>query len=144
EQEQILTTQNLAILFDTLNLAERLHDRLAEMARQCFAWICQRFQMKIDAWHGRLIMVKNTAYAWRQMIFYLSFLPDAELQDFLAWAEEHLRQQRADFQAHFRPAMNGLTLAASGGSLDAPGIDPQQVRRFLGWSVTQHWMLADA
>ena len=144
EQQHILTTQNLAVLFESLGLAESLQERLGEMARACFAWICQRQQMKIDEWHGRLIMVKNTAYAWRQMIFFLSLLSDAEVQIFLAWAEEYMRQQRADFRARFQPALNGLVLVATGRSLDAPGVDPQQAVRFLGWSDTKHWLMAQS
>jgi hypothetical protein len=142
EQQQILTTQNLAVLFESLHLAERLRDRLGEMVRHCFEWICRRQQMNSDTWHGHLIMIKNTAYAWRQMIFFLSFLSQAELQEFLAWAEAHFRQQSGHFLARFRPAMNGLVLAAEGRSLDAPDVDPEQVKRFLGWSDTSHWLLS--
>ena len=55
--------------------------------------------MKIDRWHARLIMVKNTAYAWRQMIFFLSLLLKEEDSDFLHWASKHLESQRKDFAA---------------------------------------------
>ena len=78
EQQQILTTQNLAALLAGLGLTDAIRFRLGEMARYCFHWICERQQMKIDRWHARLIMVKNTAYAWRQMIFFLSLLPKEE------------------------------------------------------------------
>jgi hypothetical protein len=142
EQQQILTTLNLAPLFAAFDLTARLQDRLGDLARQCFVWICRRQQMKVDEWHGRLIMVKNSAYAWRQMIFFLSFLSEAEIQAFLIWAEDHLRQQKADFQARFRLAMNGLALAAAGRSLNTLGVDRRQVQRFLGWSDTKHWLLS--
>lgn len=95
-------------------------------------------------WHGRLIMVKNTAYAWRQMIFYISFLSEAELQSFVTWAQGEFSQQREDFQTRFRPAMNGLLFAADGGSLNAIGADDPRVKRFLGWMDSRHWLLADA
>src|SRR5262249_41163031 len=74
EQQQILTTQNLAALFLGLELTAALRGKLAEMAQPCFRWICQRQQMKIDKWHAKLTMLKNTAYAWRQMVFFLALL----------------------------------------------------------------------
>lgn len=140
EQQQILTTQNLAALFVGLELTDALAGQLGEMARQCFVWICRRQQMKIDRWHARLIMLKNTAYAWRQMVFFLSLLPEAEVAEFLRWAEAHLAAQPPEFQARFTPVLQGLRLAANGIPLEtAP---PQPVaRRFLGWSKAKHWLL---
>ena len=140
EQQQIITTQNLATLFSLPNLADALRPQLAEMARECFTWICRRQQMKIDHRHARLVMMKNTAYAWRQMIFYLSLLPSAEVAGFLTWAEEHFENQTPEFRDRFRPALNGLMLVAEGGSLDHPS-ETRDARRFLGWSKQQHWLL---
>ncbi|HEX6731905.1 MAG TPA: hypothetical protein VF074_17955 [Pyrinomonadaceae bacterium] len=139
EQQQILTTQNLAALFRTLNLVDALRDELGELARSCFKWICKRHQMKIDKRHAYLIMLKNTAYAWRQMIFFLSLLSPVEIEEFLAWAEQHLDEQREDFRTRFRPALNGLKFAAAGGSLDRS--NNREVQRFLGWSHKGHWLM---
>jgi hypothetical protein len=140
EQQQIITTQNLATLFLLSHLADALRPQLADMARECFMWICRRQQMKIDLRHARLVMMKNTAYAWRQMIFYLSLLPAAEVAGFLAWAEEHLENQRPEFRDRFRPALNGLLLVVEGGSLDRRSEKKGDARRFLGWSQEQHWL----
>ncbi len=140
EQQQILTTQNLATLFAELNLTEVLRDQFGEMTRECFKWICARQQMKIDRWHARLIMLKNTAYAWRQMIFYLSLLPDGSVKEFLEWASGFLDEQSEQFRNRFRPALNGLLLAAEGRSID---VDSTEVRRFLGWSKARHWLLTE-
>ena len=144
EQQQILTTQNLAVLFHGLDLAEALQGHLEEMARQCFRWICRRQQTKIDTWHARLIMLKNTAYAWRQMVFFLSMVPESgAVSEFLRWAETHLDGQTEGFRNRFRPALKGLVLAADGVSLDADAASRSEARRFLGWSKTQHWLVAD-
>ena len=140
EQQQILTTQNLAALFSGLDLGNALGSQLNEMARECFEWICRRHQMKIDSWHARLIMLKNTAYAWRQMIFFLS-LPNADVFAFLGWAERYFQDQSEEFRNRFRPALEGLKFVVEGGSLESannPG-----VRRFVGWSNTRHWLLSD-
>ncbi len=141
EQQQIITTQNLATLFVRLGLAAALREQLDPMARRCFAWICKRQQMKIDEHHGRLIMLKNTAYAWRQMIFFLAQLPSAQVAAFLRWAHEHLEAQQDAFRQRFRPALTGLELAAEGVSLDVPREGSPPARRFLGWSQEPHWLL---
>jgi hypothetical protein len=143
EQQQILTTQNLAALLMVPGLADALAGQLGEMSRRCFQWICERQQMKIDRWHARLIMVKNTAYAWRQMIFFLALLPKPEVADFLRWADEHLERQRGDFDARFRPALQGLILAADGQSTDDLAARSLGAHRFLGWSKERHWLLTE-
>lgn len=40
EQEQILTTHNLAALFQALDLRPLVMKRLPELAQRCFRWIC--------------------------------------------------------------------------------------------------------
>jgi hypothetical protein len=142
EQQQIVTTQNLATLFTGLQLAEGLRPHLVDMARRTFEWICRRQQVKTSDWHARLVMIKNTAYAWRQMLFYLSFVSADELKDFVAWAERHLSPQHAEFQMRFRPVFEGL-LAASHGSSPEPGHgNGSGPRQFLGWSKSRHWLLS--
>jgi len=143
EQQQILTTQNLAALFLGLELAKVLRGQLGEMAKQCFGWICRRHQMKVDTWHARLVMLKNTAYAWRQMVLFLALLPAKAVDDFLGWADGHLAKQPEEFQNRFRPALRGLVLAADGRSLDSESAKESDARRFLGWSKTRHWLLID-
>ena len=143
EQQQILTTQNLATLFGRLDLAGALGEQLAELPRQCFRWICQRQQIKAHDFHTRLIQVKNSAYAWRQMIFFLAFLPQPPVAEFLSWAEEYLSQQPEAFRNRFRPALAGLVLASQGNSLDSNTAQQAEARRFLGWSKATHWLLTD-
>jgi hypothetical protein len=143
EQQQILTTQNLAALITSLDLTEPLRGHLGELARQCFRWVCRRQRMKIDRWHAHLIMLKNTAYAWRQMVFFLSLLSEREVADLLRWAEEHLGAQPEGFQNRFRPALKGLLLASQGLSLASEAGRRVGARRFLGWSKETHWLMAD-
>ncbi len=128
---------HLAVLFAGLDLVDALQPQLDDMAQRCFKWVCRRQQVKIDDWHARLVMLKNTAYAWRQMIFFLALLPQENVTAFISWANEHLSKQRAEFQTRFFPAMKGLALAARSQSIDAePG-----ARRFQGWSKERHWLL---
>ena len=115
EQEQILTTHNLAVLWRGLGLAEALEAQLPDLARRCFVWICWRQQHPFDEWQPRLRMIKNTAYAWRQMVFFLALMSPGGVEQFLTWAHDHLGQQRPAFQERFRPALQGIVLAAASG-----------------------------
>ncbi len=141
EQQQILTTQNLAALIGGLDLQAALQDRLAGMAQTCFKWICSRNQMQVNDWHARLILVKNSAYAWRQMIFFLSLLPKEELQAFLDWADQHYGQQSPAFQSRFRPAFEGLRTVATTLLANPASTPPNPVQPFLGWSDGRHWLM---
>lgn len=78
EQQQILTTKNLAALFAALNLTESLRGQLGGMARRCFEWICKRPPTREREWRPRLRRLKQAAYAWRQMVFFLALLPDSD------------------------------------------------------------------
>ena len=104
-------------------------------ARHCFTWICRRQQMKADKWHAKLIMVKNTAYAWRQMIFFLSLLPPGQLAEFVNWADEHLGKQGESYRERFTPALRGLQLAAAGKFTNSAKVWP-------GYLKGTHWLLA--
>ena len=140
EQQQILTTQNLAVLVDGLGLRDVLRDRLEGMARHCFEWVCRRQQAKPRTRHDRLIARKNTAYAWRQMVFFLALPPDAQVQAFLSWAGDRLARQREPFATRFAPALRGLERAAKGQSPDDDSPARPRARRFLGWTDGEHWL----
>jgi len=141
EQAQILTTHNLAALFAGAGVDEILRPRLAELAQQCFRWICRRQQITRTAWQVRLRMQKNTAYAWRHLIFYLSLCSEAEVEQFISWSHAHLTAQAGDFAERFRPVLSGLNLAARGERFEAGGLHASGARRFLGWSIGRHWLM---
>lgn len=143
EQSQILTTHNLAVLVDALGLAERLTRVAPHLAERTFTWLLQRQSQKIDQWHARLQMVKNTAYAWRQAIFFLSFCETPDQRRVLAHLEESLAGADVAARDRLRPAVNGLARVVSGDSFDDRGLirGDASARRFLGWAVGAHWML---
>lgn len=142
EQQQILTTQNLALLLHDLGVKLLLRDRLSTIAHDCFVWLCARQQMRIERHHARLVMLKNTAYAWRQMIFYLSLLDTSAQSSALAGIQAHFARQTESFRARFLPAMLGLRLAAAGQTL--PQYEPASdgARVFLGWTTARHWLMS--
>lgn len=155
EQQQILTTQNLAALTAGLNLTDTLQERFPLMARQCFMWIAQNQQMNAEDWRSRLTAIKNAAYAWRQMIFYLSLVSEAQVDEFVQWMSNYLAQHDT-FERRFRPAITSFLLAKEtyfGGSTFRSPLAKGQSRHrkecdeeipyFMGWSISQHWLMLD-
>ena len=144
EQSQILTTHNLAALVCGLDEAVTMQQYLAEMAQRTFEWICRRQQLIINQRHAQLQNVKNSAYAWRQLIFYLAVLPEDHVDRFLDWATDHLAAQSPEFASRFEPALLGLAAVAAGDAFDVHGRHPGSGgRRLLGWTLGQHWLLTD-
>jgi hypothetical protein len=141
EQSQILTTQNLAPLFAALDLRASLLERLPELCQQCFRWICKR-QMA-SAWKANLRMVKNSAYAWRQMLFFMSLLDAEAVSAFLLWARSYLEKQTDSRRQRLLPALSGLEWIVADGVFDQQGIGGRtgEGRRLLGWTTTRHWLL---
>ncbi|MBV9279929.1 MAG: hypothetical protein JOZ41_07595 [Chloroflexi bacterium] len=142
EQAQIITTHNLAVLFAVEDERAWLEPELPDLARACFRWVCRRLQVQTRNWRADMQGVKDAAFAWRQMVFFLSLVDPAEVASFEEWANGHLRRLEGELQARFAPVMAGFTVVAHGGSLGAGGYDPASGgRRFLGWTVGRHWLL---
>lgn len=141
EQCQILTTHNLAVLIDGLNLMPHLADHLASLVRNCFQWICQQHQIKVDLWQARLRIIKNSAYAWRQMIFFLSLMAADDVEQFFNWAFAHLSKQQPEYQICFRPALESLYWRSKGIAPKEQFEQTNSVHRFLGWTIKKHWLM---
>ncbi len=136
EQQQILTTQNLATMFDKLQLGATLRAELPRLSRQSFKWVCNRLQVRVHTRHSDIIRIKNAAYAWRQMLFFLTLQSESEIADFMDWAHSYLAEQSPQFQDAISPAWQGLLAAVRGAPID----EAAGARRFLGWSNHGHWL----
>ncbi|WP_405787590.1 hypothetical protein OG753_06555 [Streptomyces sp. NBC_00029] len=139
EQAQILTTHNLATLAARVKIAPVAG--WAALARDCFDVVCRL----VNRMAGRpmLSTIKDTAYAWRQMLFHLSLCEDAERAAVLEWIEADILRRPPLVQARLAPALAGLRLVAAGGSFGADGTGERgRARRLLGWSTDEHWMRA--
>ena len=91
--------------------------------------------------HARLIMIKRTAYAWRQTIFYLSMLGSNRRDSAILQIEAHFRDQPLAFRIRFDPVMRGLRLAAEGQELTQNGQSTDGARVLWGWTKSKHWLL---
>lgn len=143
EQSQILTTHDLAVLVEGLGLQGALRSLAPRLATRCFEWIVRRQQRHAPRFKARLQMVKNTAYAWRQALYFLS-LCDAETQwRVAAGLEELVARQPEAWAQGFGGIVRGLRMTLAGGGFGADGRGREDVgaRRFLGWSVGPHWLL---
>lgn len=140
EQQQILTTHNLAILFEGLGLSATLQPNLGDLAKNNFKWICRTLQTKAPHRHARLVAIKNAAYAWRQLVFFLAMTPKSEQAAWLGWADESLASHPERFRTRFSPILDGLLVASqrSEGSEECAKADWQC---FVGWSQGDHWLL---
>ncbi|HEY6040273.1 MAG TPA: hypothetical protein VIV58_38580, partial [Kofleriaceae bacterium] len=138
EQAQILTTHNLGVFFDALPLRDQLAPHMVAIAQTCFTWSTRRLLLRTSNWHQFLINLKNAAYAWRQMMFYLSFVED--LPAFSSWGRSRLERADESFRRRFEPAMRGLELAASGVRSNEAAFASGGGRVFTGWSTDRHWL----
>ncbi|RLK53553.1 hypothetical protein [Actinokineospora cianjurensis] len=124
EQSQILTTHNLAVLTDALDLTPWLRASGPDLARRVLNWIARRGAQRAVDRHTALVQVKNIAYAWRQAVFFLSFCPADE--------QRALVQRLAD-HPDLTHVVRGLEYVIAGGRFGAAGSAPGGGRRLLGW-----------
>jgi hypothetical protein len=146
EQCQILTTHNLGVLFERLALGDTLAPHLRAAAEQCFRFVVRQLRMP-GGYREHLHRIKNAAYAWRQMVFYLSISHDRaaggvdEPADFTVWARARIASCDEPFRTRFEPALRGLELAIAGTWSTWAGFVAGGGRVFTGWSTERHWLM---
>jgi len=138
EQSQILTTHNLATLVRQVGIAPE--PGWADLAQRCFRTVC-RLTARVHHNPRPLATIKDAAYAWRQLIFFLALCTPAEQTRLLAGLDAETARHPAHVAARLAPALAGLRLVADGGSFTADGTAlGGRARRFLGWSTGEHWL----
>ena len=140
EQAQILTTHNLA------TLVGRRHRPGAGLARSGPALPFDTVCRLVTRVHGNprpLGTIKDAAYAWRQMVFFLSLCGLDDQTAFPAYAEQRLATQ-PDHVRDPDSARRDRTRARDQRRKARPDGRAGTGRRFLGWSADRHWMLAQA
>ncbi len=135
EQAQILSTHNLATL---VHVGVHPSPEWAELAQRCLARVFQLVE-RIHNNRRPLNMIKDAAYAWRQMLFFMSLATFTEQTEIVAESRELLAKQADYVTARLGPAIDGLAHVLDGGTFDPDGAAGAG-RRFLGWAVDGHWM----
>ncbi|WP_017596217.1 hypothetical protein [Nocardiopsis potens] len=137
EQQQILTTHNLAVLvYAGVGPGS---DGWAGLARRAFAAAAGTVE-RLPRLSGPLGHVKNAAYAWRQAVFFLDRCSPGERREALSWMYAHAGGLPRHAWKRLSPVLEGLDAVLDGGDPDRDG--GPGARRFLGWSDRGHWMLS--
>ena len=136
EQQQIITTQNMAQLLGLFDLKLQARENIEKAVMSCFSWICRRQQMKITDYHAKLVMVKNTAYAWRQMILFLSQFDREEQIRITKQLQAYLDQQTEVFREKFDPILSRLSDLVN-------DEEPRIGYIFTGWTTVTHRLLRE-
>lgn len=127
EQSQVLTTHNLAVLVDALDLTDRLREGAPDAAWRALTWVVRRLAQRVDHRHAALIQVKDAACAWRQALFLLSFCEPAVQRSHARRLHEQACGTRLE------PAVEGLLHVLGGGRFTPTGaVAGGAGRRFLG------------
>lgn len=145
EQSQILTTHNLAVLTREFALEEWVEEFAVDLSRDAFEWIVGALRRPPTTRHPQLRQLKKIATAFRQMVFFMSFLPSAEALRLAATLDREVAEAADVNVRRFRPATLGLVRVASGERFDVTGAirGKQTGRRLLGVAVGEHWLLTD-
>lgn len=132
EQEQILTTHNLAGLYEALGLAgSKLNGY--ELARKTWVWIVKTLQSLPEDWLPRLQAAKKVAYAWRQLLFYVSTAHGArDIVAELTWDLAQTVKDRDRYLELYELFLSPLNAALRGETAKAP---------VLGWVSGEHPLL---
>ncbi|MEV5754019.1 hypothetical protein AB0L00_39920 [Actinoallomurus sp. NPDC052308] len=135
EQAQILTTHNLAALVHPIGVDPA--GGWADLARRAFTTVC-RLTARVEGNRYPLGLIKDAAYAWRQVVFFLSLCGLEEQIAVIAGIQEEVRRHPEHVVRRVAPVLAGLRHVLVGGSLDDDSAPT--ARRFTGWSTTGHWM----
>jgi hypothetical protein len=140
EQAQILTTHNLATLVHAVGVSPA--GGWAEVARRTFTTV-----LRLAGWIERnphpLPAIKDMAYAWRHLVFFLSLSDVGDARRLIDEFHVDLADAPAGIRTTVEPALVGLGYLAAGGRF-TDGRTPAGGHRLLGWSTGQHWMLSPA
>jgi hypothetical protein len=137
EAASILTTHNLAALVSVLDLDPLLSWR--ELTDRAYAAVLGLLERRVlperPPYRARLSAYKTLAFAWRQMLFFLSRTDEASA--FLVHAREALGARSPLARERLAPHLEALERAASG------DVVPRE-SRLLGWCTERPSLLGPA
>ena len=136
EQAQILTTHNLATLVGGLQVEPP--GGWAMLAQRTFTAVA-RLAGRLDRNPHPLPMIKDIAYAWRHMIFYLSMPGSGDPRGLIDRCHAELADAPEPVRQRLTPALVGLGYVAAGGRFTDEHT-PAGGRRLLGWTTGRHWL----
>jgi hypothetical protein len=136
EQAQVVTTHNLATLAHAVGVTPA--GGWPALVPRAFA-VVVRLAGRLDRHPRPLPTIKDIAYAWRHLIFYLSLPATGDPRPLIDRLHTDLAAAPSTVQELLNPAVVGLSYLARGGTF-TDGLTPAGGRRLLGWTTGQHWM----
>ena len=149
EQASILTTHNLAVLVDGLQLEPLLSQQWEALAERTFLAVLDRLERRVIPRTipriQRMRASKTLAFGWRQMVFFMAFLAPASQLAFTRRCRELLAARTPAARQRFAPVLAGLERAASGGLMprEASRHEVDRCRRLLGWSLETPFLMGE-
>ncbi|GIH80922.1 transcriptional regulator [Planobispora longispora] len=137
EQAQILTTHNLATLVHRVGVRPAAGWRA--LADRAFT-VAARLTSQLEHNPRPLSTIKDVAYAWRHMVFFMSLPGAGDPRGTAGLLSARLSEQPPGVRDRLAPALAGLVHVAAGGSFAPGGTADGGGRRLLGWSAGAHWL----
>jgi len=138
EQSMILTTHNVAPLLTQLELEERLRPAIPDAVRSTFRWISDALSGPVAHRRAALLITKNSAYALRQALCLMAFVP---VWQQIELAAAFLQMAATSGRPHLvHPIALGVKDAVDG-EYFMKGRSPNGGQRLLGWALDGHWVV---
>lgn len=134
EQAQLFTTHNLAAL---VQVGVRPSRPWSELAVAAYRRAEQLIALSMRQ-PKPLPTIKDAAYAWRQVLFFLSLAGDGTVAAFLQEARKTLGNDRSTTD-RLQALLAGLEDVHRGERFDARGTSTNG-RQLLGWTTHRHWL----
>mmetsp|Transcript_104030 Transcript_104030/g.164261 ORF Transcript_104030/g.164261 Transcript_104030/m.164261 type:complete len:767 (+) Transcript_104030:63-2363(+) len=141
EQQLLLTTHNLASLFSALSLEDL---DFPSIVHRCATYIYRTLAVAADAvlTRERLTHTKNAAYAWRQLIFFISMIGHSrgkgqpeQIVEVITAACSALQPEPSEKHKSLNERIAKHLISPLWQALG--GKSPQEP--FLGWTRREHW-----
>lgn len=140
EQAQILTTHNLAVIWNDIGVSQDLAGNTSALAQSCLDIACLNVKRSHNT-RRALRFAKDAAYAWRQMMFFLSQLSVDQQRAFLSAMPNTTARHAAFVADALQPAVCGLEAVMQGARFGSDGTVDRNGRLLLGWSTGEHWLV---
>jgi len=135
EQQQIVTTHNLASFFSALGLKDKLD--CFDLSRRTWQWIVNELNNFPGQYLDMLRACKNVAYAWRQLLFYSSFVGEVGAVTDMLFAEKIFVESPPTLQATLTALILNPLMQITRAN-DAAEEQPPRITPLLAWVSTRH------
>eukprot|EP01117_Protostelium_nocturnum_P018124 TRINITY_DN7513_c0_g1_i1.p1 TRINITY_DN7513_c0_g1~~TRINITY_DN7513_c0_g1_i1.p1 ORF type:complete len:824 (+),score=268.02 TRINITY_DN7513_c0_g1_i1:117-2474(+) len=132
----ILSTHNLAVMYSHPVIRKKLEGVVQTLPSKIFWRICKDVSLLSGMpWKAQLQTVKDASYAWRQMIFFASLLPNGGDVAFFEFCDSHLKKQNEEVNRKLGGHLNRLKKAWKDESHPWPG------STLVGWTTEKHSLM---